>query len=162
MQSIPESCNKNYFFILIIMLSDHIFLNIAQEIAKGSKCVSKHVGAIIVKNNRILSTGYNGTPSGYMNCLEYWKWEHTKEHHDWSSKYEIHAEMNALLWAARTWICVEGATLYTTLQPCFQCTKNILASWIEKIVYANDYEHNNTQEIEEFVHQNKKIIIQVK
>ena len=89
------------------MLSDEIFLNIAKEIAKGSKCVSIHVGCVIEKNNRILSTGYNGTPSGYMNCHDHWKGEYTHEHHEWSIKYEIHAEMNALLWAARNGISVE-------------------------------------------------------
>ena len=59
------------------MLSDINFINIATEIASASKCVSKQVGAVIVKDGRILSTGYNGTPAGYINCNEHWDGEYT-------------------------------------------------------------------------------------
>ena len=78
------------------MLSDKIFIKIANEIASASKCVSKQVGAVIVKDGRILSTGYNGTPPGYENCCDHWNNEYTSEHHEWSKTYEIHAEMNAI------------------------------------------------------------------
>ena len=79
------------------MLSDKNFIKIAQELATASKCVSKQVGAVIVKDGRILSTGYNGTPSGFTNCNEHWKGKYTPEHHEWSKTYEIHAEMNAII-----------------------------------------------------------------
>ncbi|MCD5382625.1 deaminase [Candidatus Gracilibacteria bacterium] len=144
------------------MLTDKNFLKIAQEISTGSKCVSKQVGAVIVKDNRILSTGYNGTPSGYINCCDYWKGEYTKDHHDWSLKYEIHAEMNAILWAARNGVEIEGSTIYCTLEPCFQCTKNILASGIKKIVYSKKYDKmGGTSDAEKFVKENGKEIIQI-
>lgn len=133
------------------MLNDRNFINIVWEIAKWSKCVSKHVWSIIVKDTRILSTGYNWTPSWFANCNEFWKWEYTKDHHDWSMKYEIHAEMNALLWAARTGVSIKWATLYCTFQPCFQCTKNIIASWIKRIVYLNKYEHVDTETTNNFI-----------
>ncbi|MDD2871014.1 MAG: deaminase [Candidatus Gracilibacteria bacterium] len=133
------------------MLKDINFINIAYEIATGSKCVSKHTGAVIVKENRILSTGYNGTPAGYINCDEYWKGEYTKDHHDWSYKYEIHAEMNALIWAARNGIKIEGATLYSTYQPCFDCTRAIIAAGIKKIVYKEKYKHYTGEEAEKFI-----------
>ncbi len=133
------------------MLNDLNFINIANEIATWSKCVSKQVWAIIVKDNRILSTWYNWTPAWYINCYDYWKWEYNKNHHDWSAMYEIHAEMNSVLWAARKWVSVEGATLYCTYQPCFQCTKNIIAAWIKKIVYKEKYKHYTWEEAEEFI-----------
>ncbi|MDP2090865.1 MAG: deaminase [Candidatus Gracilibacteria bacterium] len=133
------------------MLNDINFMNIAYEIATGSKCVSKHTGAVIVKENRILSTGYNGTPAGYINCCDYWKGEYTKDHHDWSYKYEIHAEMNALIWAARNGIKIEGATLYSTYQPCFDCTRAIIAAGIKRIVYKEKYKHYTGEEAEKFI-----------
>ncbi|MDA9128919.1 deaminase [Candidatus Gracilibacteria bacterium] len=133
------------------MLTDINFLKIAFEIGQGSKCISKKTGSIIVKDTRILSTGYTGTPAGYVNCDEYWGGKYTKAHHDWSAKYEIHAEMNALVWAARRGISIEGATVYVTLQPCFQCTKNIVAAGIKRIVYANSYAHQNQEATEKFL-----------
>lgn len=133
------------------MLKDINFINIAYEIATWSKCVSKHTWAVIVKENRILSTWYNWTPAWYINCDEYWKWEYTKDHHDWSYKYEIHAEMNALIWAARNGIKIEWATLYSTYQPCFDCTRAIIAAWIKKIVYKEKYKHYTWEEAEKFI-----------
>ncbi len=142
------------------MRDESIFLKISRDIATGSKCISTKVWAVIVRNNRIISTGYNGTPAGYINCNDYWKWEYTSDHHDWSAAHEIHAEMNAILWAARKWWSVEGATMYCTLEPCLNCTKNIMASGIERIVYIEQHKHNNSQEVEKFVRENGKIIEQ--
>lgn len=136
------------------MLTDKNFLKIAFEIGQGSKCISKKTGAILVKDTRILSTGYTGTPAGYVNCDDYWGWEYTKDHHDWSAKYEIHAEMNALVWSARRGISIEWATVYVTLQPCFQCTKNMVAAWIKRIVYANAYAHQDQEATERFLKDN--------
>lgn len=144
------------------MLDDKVFLNIAEEIASASKCVSKKVGSVIVKDGRILSSGYNGTPSGYPNCSDHWNGQWTENHHEWSKEYEIHAEMNAIIWAARKGISIEGATIYATLQPCSQCTKNIIASGITKIVYRKSYEHNNSKILEQFIKDNNVQYIQVK
>ena len=136
------------------MLSDKIFINIANEISSASKCVSKQVGAVIVKDGRILSTGYNGTPTGYVNCCDYWKGEYTPEHHEWSKTYEIHAEMNAIIWAARKGISIEGATIYVTLEPCSECSKNLIASGIKRIVYEKPYEHTQSTIISKFLKDN--------
>jgi len=133
------------------MLKDKNFLNIAYEIATGSKCVSRQTWAVIVKDNRILSTGYNWTPAWYVNCRDFWKWVYTKDHHDWSYKYEIHAEMNALVWAARNWIKIEGATLYSTYEPCFDCTRAAIAAWIKRIVYREKYKHHTWTELSDFL-----------
>ena len=144
------------------MLNDKNFINIAREIASASKCVSKQVGAVIVRDGRILSTGYNGTPAGYTNCKNHWNGEYTSEHHEWSKTYEIHAEMNAIIWAARQGISIEGATIYVTLEPCSECSKNVIASGIKKIVYDKAYEHTNSEVITKFIKDNGVIIEQIK
>ncbi|MDX9814385.1 MAG: dCMP deaminase family protein [Sulfurimonas sp.] len=143
------------------MLSDKNFINIALEIASASKCVSKKVGAVIVKDGRILSTGYNGTPAGYINCSSYWSDEYTKEHHEWSKTYEIHAEMNAIIWAARKGISIEDSTIYVTLEPCSECSKNIIASGIKRIVYLKPYEHNRSDVVARFLQDNSVSIEQI-
>lgn len=143
------------------MFNDKSFINIAKEIAKASKCVSKQVGAVIVKDGRILSTGYNGTPPGYQNCCDYWNSEYTKDHHEWSKTYEIHAEMNAIIWAARKGIAIEGATIYVTLEPCSECSKNLIASGIKRIVYEKSYEHTNSSVVSKFLKDNGVKIEQI-
>ncbi len=143
------------------MLNDKNFINIAKEIATASKCVSKQVGAVIVKDGRILSTGYNGTPAGFTNCCEYWDNQYTKEHHEWSKTYEIHAEMNAIIWAAREGISINGATIYVTLEPCSDCSKNIIASGMKRIVYETSYEHTNSEVITTFIKENGVVIEQL-
>ena len=140
------------------MLSDKNFINIAKELASASKCVSKQVGAVIVKDGRILSTGYNGTPTGFKNCCDHWDGQYTPEHHEWSKTYEIHAEMNALIWAAREGISINGATIYVTLEPCSDCSKNIIASGIKRIVYDKAYEHTNSDLVSKFIKDNGVII----
>jgi len=143
------------------MLNDNNFLNIAKEISSASKCVSKQVGAVIVKNGRILSTGYNGTPPGYQNCCDYWDGKYTKDHHEWSKTYEIHAEMNAIIWAAREGISIKDATIYVTLEPCSECSKNLIASGIKRIVYAKSYEHTDSSIITQFLEDNGVMIEQL-
>ena len=143
------------------MISDQNFINIAKEIASASKCVSKQVGAVIVKDGRILSTGYNGTPTGYKNCCDYWDGKYTKEHHEWSKTYEIHAEMNAIIWAARKGISIEGATIFVTLEPCSECSKNLIASGIVRIVYQTKYEHTNSDIVTDFLKTNNVSIEQL-
>lgn len=129
------------------MLNDKNFMKIAEEIANASNCVSRHVGAVIVKDGRVISTGYNGTPKGYMNCSEHWNNEYTKDHHEWSLLHEIHAEMNAIIWAARTGISIEGSTLYCTTEPCSECSKNLIASGVTRIVWKDKYPYNDINDI---------------
>jgi dCMP deaminase len=117
------------------MINDKIFINIAKEIASASKCVSKQVGAVIVKEGRILSTGYNGTPAGFQNCCEYWNGEYTKEHHEWRKTYEIHAEMNALMNALYSGVSLKDSTLYVYGLPvCPSCTKCVIQAGIKRVV----------------------------
>lgn len=126
------------------------WMKIAKVVADESKCISHHVGAVIVKDDRIVSTGYNGTPSKQPNCCdvncklvhngEFQKFvsdDAKKEHHDWSLMHEIHAEMNALLYSSPKDRI--GATLYSTLQPCYTCSLLIAGSGITTVIYENEY-----------------------
>ena len=122
------------------------FLKIAEAIAEESKCIKLQVGAVIVKDDRIISTGYNGTPSGTPTCQEEFYNTNTpstfsQKHHEWSNIHEIHAEMNAILFAAKNGISTNGATLYCTHEPCDQCMKNIIQAGIIKVIYK--YPYNN-------------------
>lgn len=132
---------------------DEIFLLMAYAMASGAHCVSRRVGALLVKNKRIISTGINGTPEGCQNCDEIFP-EKTSpefnrtEHHKFSTKNEIHAEMNALLYKAKEGggYNLNGATLYCTTQPCDDCLKNIVQSGVTRIVYAESYDLSDYSE----------------
>ncbi len=148
------------------MNHDKVFINVAREIATMSKCVSYKVGAVIVRDGRILSTGYNGTPAGYINCQD--KFPHyqpqfdREAHHKFSDKYELHAEMNAILFAAKTGIHIDGSIIYCTLQPCFECTKNLINSGIKTIVYGVRYDKtDNFEEWLTFLTENGIKVIQM-
>lgn len=141
------------------------FMQIAYLVSQESKCVSWKVGALIEKNGRIISTGYNGSPAGGINCCdhaahsdwigcdkeftpkfrivrEYLKPECREAHSAWSAKNEIHAELNAILYAARYGRAIDGATMYVTLSPCPDCAKAIAQSGIKKLVYSETYDRN--------------------
>jgi dCMP deaminase len=110
---------------------DKAYLRMAQEWAKLSHCSRKQVGAIIVKDEVIISDGYNGTPTGFDNCCENEQGE-TK----W---YVLHAEANALMKLSKSTNSSKGATLYITLSPCKDCAKLILQAGIQRVVYFNEY-----------------------
>lgn len=137
---------------------DNVYMNIAFEISKLSKCVSKKVGCIVVKDQRILASGYNGTPSGFLNCSENFDKNNfnRNEHHEWSNIYEIHGELNLICFCAKNGIELKDSVLYTTLKPCYQCTKNIIQSGIIKIIYKDEYdlESKNNKETDNFLNEN--------
>jgi dCMP deaminase len=110
---------------------DIAYLKMAKEWSELSQCERKKVGALIVKNGMIISDGYNGTPSGYDNCCENDNWE--------THWYTIHAESNAILKCARWGHSCDGATLYLTHSPCKDCSKAILQSGIQRVVYIEEY-----------------------
>lgn len=130
-------------------------MQIAYLVAQESKCVSHKVGALIVVDGRIISTGYNGTQSGSCNCNDHAKtkgWlladdQHLNqkfrmEHNEWSKKNEIHAELNSILWAARNGKSIMGGTMYVTISPCSECSKALAQSGIKRLVYCEAYDKN--------------------
>ena len=138
--------------------NDVIFLNIAKEISAMSNCVSHKVGAILVKDKRIISTGYNGTPAGFKNCNEVFDKDFDRErHHHFSELYEIHAEMNAILFAAKNDISINEASIYCTLHPCNQCLKNLCNCSIKNIFYEDDYDKFEDRPVESLLLRCSKI-----
>lgn len=118
------------------------FMKVAQAVASESKCVSVGVGAVLVRGGHILSTGYNGTPKGYENCHDVIGMSLCREeHHEWSKKYEIHAEMNAILYCP---VSTQGAVIYVTDSPCFNCTKHLIAAGVKEIYYGQIYHRYHT------------------
>lgn len=118
---------------------DTVYMNIAKEVATLSHCKRSQVGAILVKDGNIISMGYNGTPKGFDNCCEETQLALNGEISSVTKKEVLHAEMNAVLKAARTGNSVEGSTLYITLSPCVDCSKYLLQSGIKRVVYLEDY-----------------------
>ena len=121
-----------------------VYMNIALQIARLSKCVSFQVGAIIVKDGRPISAGYNGTPSGFINCDQmfpgYNKTIDREQHHAFSFLHEIHAEENAMIFAARHGVCIADADMFITVQPCMTCSKAIANSGIKAVYYLQPYD----------------------
>jgi len=122
-----------------------VFMKTAFLFAEKSHCVSHHVGAVIVKNGRIIVTGYNGTPEGLPNCDEHFDQENfdREAHHIWSRDNEIHAEMNATQFASKYGVDTEGADMYVTISPCNDCLKNAIPAGIKNIYYLYLYDKVN-------------------
>jgi dCMP deaminase len=122
------------------------FMKIALAVSERAICLGRHVGAVLVKDGRIISTGYNGTPEHMPNCDEREKGCHrcaNPETFPAGTGYDVcicvHAEQNALVSAARFGIAVEGAVLYTTLKPCFGCAKEALQAKVEAVYYLTEW-----------------------
>lgn len=110
---------------------DKAYLRMAQTWAELSHCERKKVGALIVRDGRIISDGYNGTPAGFPNCCE-----DQQGNTEW---YVLHAEANAILKVARSTNDCSGATLFITLSPCKDCSKLVLQAGIKRVVYMMEY-----------------------
>ena len=107
------------------------YMRMARTWAENSYCVRRKVGALLVKDQMIISDGYNGTPSGFPNQCE--------DENDVSYPYVLHAEANALTKVARSNNSSNGATLYVTASPCLECSKLIIQSGIRRVVYGETY-----------------------
>lgn len=118
---------------------DEIYMGLASNLAKRSHCVKMKVGAVIAKDTRIISLGYNGPPAGTHNCDEEWPEEGCPRSSKGSCSLAVHAEENAILYAAKNNVTVEGSTLYITLSPCLPCARMIYTSGVKKIYYLNSY-----------------------
>lgn len=121
---------------------DEYFLEICELLTKRSTCIRRGVGALIVKNRRILATGYNGTPSKISHCSETGCLR-AKLNVPSGERHELcrglHAEQNALLQASLHGVSVEGGTLYCTNQPCVICAKMLINSGLKEIVFRDGY-----------------------
>ena len=110
------------------------FMNMAQAAATRSTCTRKHVGAVIVRDKSILSTGYNGSIRGMPHCTEV-GCDVENDH----CVATVHAEANAIIQAAKHGVCIEGADIYVTASPCWNCFKLIVNSGIKRIFYGEFY-----------------------
>jgi dCMP deaminase len=113
---------------------DDYFIKIAQDVAERSTCDRAQVGAVMVKDKRILTTGFNGSPSGLHHCDEV---GHLIV--DDHCVRTIHAETNAIIQAALHGVSTNGATCYVTHFPCINCTKSLINAGVARIVYIDDY-----------------------
>lgn len=143
---------------------DEYFMNIAHHVARRSTCYRRNVGAVIVKDKRLLATGYNGVPAGITHCIyrgcirmgnpniELYSVKSPEEIREFFSIYRevpsgqyhelcigVHAEQNAIIQAAFFGISIKGADIYTTTFPCIICTKMIINAGIERVVYDAEY-----------------------
>lgn len=120
---------------------DNRFVSITNEVASWSSCLHRNVGAVIVKDNRIISTGYNGAPKDVVSCKDKNKCERENIESGTHAEFckGVHAEQNAIIQCARLGISCENATLYCTHKPCVICAKIIINAGIKRIVYWNDY-----------------------
>ena len=121
---------------------DGKYFDIAKVIASRSSCVKRKVGCVIVNDDRIISTGYNGTPSGYVNCDLRFNAESfdADKHRAWVDAVEIHAEQNAVAILAKYGIRCDGSVCYVTLQPCPSCLLLLIACGIRTIKYLKHKE----------------------
>ena len=109
---------------------DQRYLEMAEIWAQNSYCKRRQVGALLVKDNMIISDGYNGTPSGFENVCE---------ENGVTKPYVLHAEANAISKVAKSGNSSLGATLYVTASPCIECSKLIIQSGIKRVVYKDEY-----------------------
>lgn len=120
---------------------DSYFMSIAHHVARRSNCCRRQVGAVIVKDRTIISTGYNGTPFGVKNCFEGGCARCNSDAAPGES-YDtcicVHAEGNAIALAARHGASTEGSTIYSTLRPCFGCAKELVQAGIREAVFEQD------------------------
>lgn len=121
---------------------DEYFMSIADQVATRSTCLRRQIGAVLVRDKRILATGYNGVPSGLKHCAEV-GCIREKLGIPSGTQHELcrglHAEQNTVIQAARYGINIDGATIYCTAHPCVQCTKILLNAGIKTIVYRDSY-----------------------
>ena len=126
-------------------------MDLAGKLATRSHCVKAHVGAVLTKDTRIISLGYNGPPAGTHNCDEEFADTGCPRSIKGGCSLALHAEENAILYAVKNKVDVEGATLYITLSPCLACARTIFTMGIKRVVYLNSYAQYKNITVEEGV-----------
>ena len=135
---------------------DDIFMELAVNLAKRSRCIKRHVGAVLTKDTRIISIGYNWPPSGTHNCDEEWPGVGCPRDSKGGCSLAIHAEQNAILYAVKNKTDVDGGTLYPTLSPCLACARIIYSTGIKRVIYLNSYAEHKGLDVDEGVEFLKK------
>lgn len=141
------------------------FMKIAYEVAEMSTCARLQTGALLIKDKRIISMGYNGSVPGGDHCCDYWynawqtdplfteefTWEMYLQsrdfaecHHTWSTKNEIHGEQNAILYASRNGIATKDSEMYTVYSPCINCAKVMITAGVNRVFYSKHYKRDRT------------------
>ncbi|PZX55387.1 dCMP deaminase [Algoriphagus ratkowskyi] len=118
---------------------DDIYMELAVNLAKRSHCIKKHVGAVLTKDTRIISIGYNGPPAGTHNCDVEFPVHGCATDSKGSCSLALHAEQNAILYAVKNNTAVEGSTLFVTLSPCLACARIIFSMGISRVIYLYSY-----------------------
>jgi len=129
---------------------NNIFMQTAELFAQRSTCIRVQVGSILVRDNKIIATGYNGSTKNHQHCYDYFKdskldihsQEFIDKHFKFSEEHELHAEQNVLLFCAKEGISTKDTTLYITLSPCLSCAKVIYVSGITKVIYKKEYDRD--------------------
>lgn len=138
------------------------FMNIAKMVAERSTCNRAKIGAVIVKDRSIISTGYNGAPAGLPHCTEVGCLIYTSINPDGEEEQNcfrtIHAEINAIAQAAKHGVSIDGADIYITASPCYHCLKVLINVGIKNIYYLKPYK---IEKIKELVEQSKVNLIQI-
>ena len=129
---------------------DEYFMSIAEQVSGRSTCLRRNIGAVLVKEKRILATGYNGVPSGLAHCEEVGCLREQRNIES-GSRHElcrgIHAEQNAVIQAARHGIPIDGASIYCTHQPCVLCAKILINAGVTEIMFRESYPDPLSQEL---------------
>ena len=138
---------------------EELFVKTTKLVAKRSSCVKAQQAALLIKDNRIISFGYNGPPAGTLNCLEDGGEEACGKDSNGSCRLGIHAEQNAIADCAKRGVCCLGAEVYITHYPCIICCRILLASGITSIKYIEDYK--NDELVKKFTDELNVEVIQI-
>lgn len=130
---------------------DEYFMQITELVSTRATCLRRKVGAVITRNKRILTTGYNGPPENIMHCEERGGCLRDKLKIPSGQRMElsraIHAEQNAIIQAAKMGVSIQDSTLYVTTHPCFTCAKMLINAGVKKIIYKEGYPDDFAKEI---------------
>lgn len=141
---------------------DEIYMELAKNLSKKSHCVKIQVGAVLTKDTRIVSLGYNGPPAGTHNCDQEWPETGCARSQRGGCSLALHAEENAILYAAKNKVDLEGSTLFVTLSPCISCARIIYTTGIKEVIYLSKYSDYKKIDIEEGIDFLVKFGVQVR
>ncbi len=140
---------------------EEIYMELAEKLALRSHCVKAQVGAVLTKDTRIVSLGYNGPPAGTHNCDQEWPEHGCARDSKGSCSLALHAEQNAILYAVKNNTTIDGSTLYVTLSPCIACARVIYTMGIKRVYYKNSYAEYKNISTDEGVEFLKKFGVEV-